>query len=181
MPDPPPDPPAPCPTPCRTPRLPPVAPTGGHRATANWPHAPRTVSSPPRASRRPRRPRRRPPSRTSQLARPLPRLGKRPLRPGGRHGSPPGARAGWRGPSTPGPGVQTTPPPRAQAPGTRRDAAEPCLSLRRHVASGGPRCEGVVRPPAPGQTSGPISPHYIPSDPTWGSFVQTHVQVYRNF
>ncbi|KAJ5710237.1 hypothetical protein N7493_009347 [Penicillium malachiteum] len=68
-------------------------------------------------------------------------------------------------------------PPRARAPGTRRDAAEPCLSLRRHVASGGPRCEGVVRPPAPGQTSGPISPHYIPSDPTWGSFAQTYVQV----
>ncbi|KAJ5710266.1 hypothetical protein N7493_009376 [Penicillium malachiteum] len=69
------------------------------------------------------------------------------------------------------------PPPARAGPGTRRDAAEPCLSLRRHVASGGPRCEGVVRPPAPGQTSGPISPHYIPSDPTWGSFAQTYVQV----
>ncbi|KAJ5710306.1 hypothetical protein N7493_009343 [Penicillium malachiteum] len=79
-----------------------------------------------------------PPAKSDQpTGTPPPPSGEAPLRPGGRHGSPPGARAGWRGGSTPGPGVQTT-PQRARAPGTRRDAAEPCLSLRRHVASRGP-------------------------------------------
>ncbi|KAJ5720200.1 uncharacterized protein N7483_008134 [Penicillium malachiteum] len=99
-----------------------------------------------------------PPARAAHAARqvgpanwhaPSPVWGGAPSGRGGRHGSPPGARAGWRGPSTPGPGVQTT-PPRVRAPGTRRDTTEPCLSLRRHVAPGGPSVRGHGPPTGPG-------------------------------
>ncbi|KAJ5720205.1 hypothetical protein N7483_008139 [Penicillium malachiteum] len=61
------------------------------------------------------------------------------------------------------------PPPRAYGPPAHAATPQsPAFLCAATSPPGGPRCEGMVRPPAPGQTSGPISPHYIPSDLTWG-------------